>query len=153
MRKIHDLSKMTLQKPNLTDIKALFELESASFDRFSSPLSKRAFRYHIDKNFMLAAKENGEILGYILIFAYLKTPRIYSLAVSPKARGKGVAKALISEVLSWFESLRLEVRVDNVAAINLYKKFGFKQTKTLSKYYDDGCDALEMIWLAKREFK
>ncbi|WP_235597643.1 GNAT family N-acetyltransferase [Campylobacter iguaniorum] len=41
-----------------------------------------------------------------------KVPRIYSLAVSNKARGKGVGKALMQRVCDDFARLRLEVRAD-----------------------------------------
>lgn len=137
---------MILDRAVLKDVSELLNIENETFDKFNSPLSRRAFRYHIKKNFMLLARgDGGEILGYILVFGYLKIPRIYSLAVGKNARGKGIGKALINEAKSKFKSLRLEVRKDNEAAINLYEKAGFKSVKILPKYYGDGQDGLEMI--------
>ncbi|WP_169767356.1 GNAT family N-acetyltransferase [Campylobacter curvus] len=133
-----------IERANLDDASELSRLENEVFDKFNSPLSKRSFIYHARKNLLLVFRQNGEILGYILVFAYLKIPRIYSLAVSPKARGKGIGKALLAAVTAKFDTLRLEVRTDNQKAINLYESFGFKKGKILSGYYDDGCDGIEM---------
>jgi ribosomal-protein-alanine N-acetyltransferase len=38
----------------------------------------------------------------------------------------------------------LEVRVSNMPAISLYKKLGFKVTRTIHGYYSDGEDAYVM---------
>lgn len=137
---------MTFVKPNLNDVAELLDIENEAFDKANYPLSKRAFRYHIKKNFMLTAKDNsGKILGYILIFAYLKIPRIYSVAVGKNARGKGVGKSLTAQAIKIFKNLRLEVRKDNKIAISLYEKLGFKRTKILPDYYADGQDAIAML--------
>ncbi|WP_169754010.1 GNAT family N-acetyltransferase [Campylobacter curvus] len=133
-----------IERANLGDASELSRLENEVFDKFNSPLSKRSFIYHTRKNLLLVFRQNGKISGYILVFAYLKIPRIYSLAVSPKARCKGIGKALLAAVTAKFDALRLEVRTDNQKAINLYKSFGFKKGKILTRYYDDGCDGIEM---------
>jgi ribosomal protein S18 acetylase RimI-like enzyme len=36
--------------------------------------------------------------------------------------------------------LRLEVRADNVAAIRLYERHGYRRIGRLAAYYDDGAD-------------
>lgn len=125
------------------DIKALLDIENESFSEFK--LSKASFYYHIKRNFLYVYEnELGEILGYILVFNHLKIPRIYSLAISKKARGLGLGSEFMKFVLAKFESLRLEVNTQNLAAINLYTKFGFKVVKTLPNYYEDS-DGLEML--------
>ncbi|AII14072.1 acetyltransferase [Campylobacter iguaniorum] len=135
---------LNLQQANLSDISELCELENSVFDEFNFPLSKANFRYHIQKNYLIKAVYDEQIWGYILVLIKFKVPRIYSLAVSNKARGKGVGKALIQKVCDDFVRLRLEVRADNQNAISLYEKFGFKTQKIIKNYYPDSCDALEM---------
>jgi len=110
-----------IERANLGDASELSRLENEVFDKFNCPLSKRSFIYHARKNLLLIFRRNGEILGYILVFAYLNVPRIYSLAVSPKARGKGIGKALLAAVTAKFDALRLEVRTDNQKAINSFR--------------------------------
>jgi len=58
--------------------------------------------------------------------------RILSIAVSPEARGQGVASQLIGAAMHYFRTqqatrVRLEVRPDNPAAIRVYEKWGFVQ--------------------------
>jgi ribosomal protein S18 acetylase RimI-like enzyme len=36
--------------------------------------------------------------------------------------------------------LRLEVRIDNAAAIGLYERSGYRRGKRLPHYYEDGAD-------------
>lgn len=137
---------MKIIKANSKDIKELLNIENEAFGGSGFELSKASFYYHIRRNFLYVAKdENLQILGYILVFSYLKIPRIYSIATSKKVRNIGVATMLLKFVFDKFNFLRLEVRKDNTNAINLYNKFGFKVEKILPSYYPDGCDALLMV--------
>ena len=43
------------------------------------------------------------------------------------------------------QTVTLEVRVGNTAAINFYKKYGFEIETTKPHYYDNGEDAYYMI--------
>ena len=69
--------------------------------------------------------------------------RIYSLAVDPAQRGRGLAKALIDAAAKDARKRgctvqSLEVRSDNAAATGLYLKFGFVAVGTLKHYYATG---------------
>lgn len=72
-------------------------------------------------------------LGFVFFYCndpYKKNAYITLIAVTPEARGKGIGFALISYVLNvakarGFSFCQLEVRKDNLKAINLYKKLGF----------------------------
>ncbi|MCZ6150115.1 N-acetyltransferase [Campylobacter ureolyticus] len=138
-----------IRKATNSDIKALLEIENESFNEFK--LSKASFYYHIKRNFLYVYElesdksilKKREILGYCLVFSYLKIPRIYSIAVSKKARNLGVGSAMLEFLTLKFKTLRLEVRSDN-KAIHLYEKFGFKKVKILPNYYED-CDGILMI--------
>ena len=44
------------------------------------------------------------------------------------------------------EIIYLEVRVSNVAAVEMYKKLGFYVKKEFKEYYRDGESALVMEW-------
>ena len=53
---------------------------------------------------------------------------------------KGIAQILLHEIESVFKEMgmkecHLEVREDNVAALNLYRKLGYTKVGTLEKYY------------------
>jgi len=85
--------------------------------------------------------ENNEILGYCAFSDEGEIIHIKSIAVHPNYRNKGIAKALIKEVMKLKKDIYLEVRVSNEIAIKLYENLGFKKIKTIKKFYSNGEDA------------
>jgi ribosomal-protein-alanine acetyltransferase len=131
------------------DLDALVDIENRSFavDRFS----RRSFRYLLTKanSETLVIDEHGKVLGYVMLLFNTGTSlaRLYSLAVDPQARGRGLGAKLIqaaedAAVAHDCISLRLEVRSDNRASIRLYEKLGYRCFGTLPDYYEDHMDAL-----------
>jgi ribosomal-protein-alanine N-acetyltransferase len=108
----------------------------------------------------IVAEEEGKIIGYIMCrievglsnFGFgglVRKGHIVSIAIMPKYRHKGVARAVIANAIQGMEYYKakqgfLEVRVTNDAAISLYKKLGFEITRTINGYYSDGEDAYVM---------
>ena len=90
----------------------------------------------------IVAEINGVIVGSVVLFpaktdAYggfvkeLEYPEIRMLAVSPEARGKGVARALISECIEraknkGFHSIGLHTGEFMADAMRLYERLGFE---------------------------
>jgi ribosomal-protein-alanine N-acetyltransferase len=75
---------------------------------------------------------------------------IKDLAVRPEARGRGIGRRLLHEALfgialAGATVAKLEVREDNDAARSLYREEGFEPTRHISRYYDDGEDALLLV--------
>jgi hypothetical protein len=73
--------------------------------------------------------------------------RIYSIAVAPAARGKGLAGGLLRYAIEWARShgsaiLRLETRVDNKEAQSLFAHLGFLEFDRRAGYYEDGVEAI-----------
>jgi len=80
--------------------------------------------------------ESGEILGNLSLIPFQKEGRrihlIANVAVHPDHRRKGIARALTQRALAYLRergdrSAWLQVRVDNEAAIALYRSAGFKE--------------------------
>ncbi|WP_345989666.1 N-acetyltransferase [Sulfurimonas sp. HSL1-2] len=132
------------------DTAALTALETTVFSADNYPLSRRAFYYHIRQNLLLVAcTDDGTVAGYILTLIRRRVPKIYSLAVAPGFRNRGVAAKLLEQALHeaalrGFEHMTLEVRSDSPAAIALYRRYGFETLRTLNAFYRDGCDAYLM---------
>jgi ribosomal-protein-alanine N-acetyltransferase len=135
---------------NLTD--ALVDLENACFegDRIVRRNLRRLLRS--PSALCIGAFREKELAGsMIVLFRSNSTiARIYSLAVSPQARGLGIGKRMIKKAerearTRGCRCLRLEVRLDNLAAIRLYERCGFTDTKVLPGYYEDGTAAF-VFW-------
>jgi len=133
------------------DLASLFELETATFE--TDRLSRRRLKHWIraENGILLLAEADGHLLGYGLALLHRGTrlARLYSLAVSPQARGKGIARKLMKRLEKRAAKkgklfMRLEVAQDNIPAIKLYKKLGFVTFGTFHDYYEDHRDALRM---------
>lgn len=135
----------------LDDLDALEDLENRCFD--SDRISRRSFRRFLkdDSDLLLVAENQTGLVGYALVLhhAVHAIARLYSLAVDVAARGQGVARQLMlaAEQASADRdrvAMRLEVRIDNGAAIALYQQLGYKIFGQHAKYYEDEADALRM---------
>ncbi|MEG4302102.1 ribosomal protein S18-alanine N-acetyltransferase [Microcoleus sp. D3_18a_C4] len=101
------------------------------------------------------------LIGIGCLWAILEEAHIIMLAIHPQFQGQGLGQALLLALLKsacdrQLERSTLEVRDSNLAAVSLYKKFGFKEAGRRKRYYEDtGEDALVM-WrsgLEKPEFQ
>jgi ribosomal protein S18 acetylase RimI-like enzyme len=130
------------------DLGALLDLEHAAFT--TDHLSQRQYRRHLHSPTasVLTARDNAGLLGKAVVFFRARSDiaRLYSIAVAERARGRGVAKALLAAVEAAARAracnrLRLEVRQDNVAAISLYERLGFHRFGAYAAFYEDGAPA------------
>lgn len=90
-----------------------------------------------DKNqYWYVAEENGKVIGLGILMNHgnlrKKHVGVITLMVNSDYQNKGVGSLLMDKLINLSESLniiRLELCVfrDNYKAINLYKKFGFKE--------------------------
>ena len=108
---------------------------------FSMPWSEKAILDAKENNtIFLLACENEKIIGYAGLQIVLDEGYITNVAVTKEHRGKGVAKALMEKLIDIGENknlafITLEVRESNLAAINLYKKFGFEKEGERKNFY------------------
>ena len=98
-----------------------------------------------DKNRAILLALDGEKAIGILIIIFesgiklAHIANIFSVYVQPNYRGKGISTELMKEALSLIKSRRgtvkinLHVTTNQLPAINLYKKFGFKIAGELRK--------------------
>ena len=91
--------------------------------------------------------ENGLVIGYLSYSIMYEKAEINNIYVLSEYRSKGIGSKLIEHLLSMCkicENITLEVRKDNVNAINLYKKYGFKEVAIRKNYYN-GIDGILMM--------
>ena len=80
-------------------------------------------------------EENNTILGFIHIEKHFEVIDLINIAVSESSRRKGIASKLIQYVLDTIdhENFLLEVNSNNDSAIELYRKFNFKEINIRKK--------------------
>ena len=94
---------------------------------------------------LLVNKENNEFVAVLQTSS--ENNYIQALEVSPKYRGLGIAKKLLSKAVSKFNANKLSVNKNNHVAINLYKTNGWiiedENSSMLFMKYRDGNLSLE----------
>lgn len=109
---------------------------------FSDPWSENSVASELKNplSLWLIAEEDGVVCGYVGSQTVLGETDMMNIAVRPDCRRKGVAAALITELICRLKGqgshiLRLEVRESNAPAIALYKAMGFTQLGLRKNYY------------------
>ena len=135
----------------LGDLDALVELEARCF--ITDRISRRSFRHLLTRGHarILVAEADGGLAGYVGVLFSRGTSmaRIYSLAVAPRRRGRGLGRALVAAAEAAAREhncgeVRLEVRADNAGAIGLYESAGYRRFGMLADYYEDHADAIRL---------
>jgi ribosomal-protein-alanine acetyltransferase len=141
----------TVREAGLPDLEALLDIENRCFT--ADKLSRRNFRYMLTKAkaITLIQEINSKPAGYALVLFHAGTAlaRLYSVATLPEFRGLGLGKQLLETAERTARehgciAIRLEVRHDNHSAINLYRKFGYRELNRLEDYYEDHVDGVRM---------
>jgi ribosomal-protein-alanine N-acetyltransferase len=161
-----------IEPMRLRDIGEVMEIERASFP---SPWSARAYRHELLENDLshylvvrqrqmegaglsllgkvrrsLEVGKQSPILGYGGFWMMAGEAHVSTIAVQPNRRRQGIGELLLVAMLDRATELEaniatLEVRVSNVTAQNLYRKYGFRQVGLRRRYYRDSDeDALIM---------
>lgn len=130
------------------DIDALMELEETAF--MGDRMNRRQLRHLMTRanGAVMVAEAEERLLGSVVLL-FRKgtgTARLYSIAVSSQARGRGIGRLLLEEAekeawrheRSW---VRAEIRKDNSASIHLFESAGYRRFGELEDYYEDEMDA------------
>ena len=118
---------------------------------FPTPWSLPMFVLELSKpeGICLAAQRDGQLLGYIICSRFDQVWHIMNVSVDPDLQRRGVASAMITEVIGRVGSdaqITLEVRPTNVGAIALYQRFGFLAAGTRQRYYQDNGEDAVIMW-------
>lgn len=98
--------------------------------------------------------EDGPVLAYAIWWIVAGEQQLLTVATAPAARRRGLARALLLDMIAQGEAegapeCFLEVRASNAAAIALYRTLGFEPQGTRPGYYADGEEALVMVRVAR----
>lgn len=110
---------------------------------FSKPWSENAVKDLLssDKARLQGAFDGDKLVGYSCLEWVLDEGSLTNIAVCNEYRKKGIGAKLMAELMKSAEEkelafVTLEVRVSNLPAVNLYRKFGFTDVGTRRNYYD-----------------
>lgn len=121
---------------------------------FKTPWSRSAFEAELTRNkcarYRVLMKDN-RVVAYGGMWVMLDEAHITNIAVHPEYRGIGLGNAIVEELITEAKrnnvaAMTLEVRMSNLPAINLYKKYGFIDVALRKKYYQDTGEDAIIMW-------
>ncbi len=148
-------TKMSIEirKATVEDLQGMFNIEREAFA--SEAFSERQMRTFLKaSNAMnLLARVEGGVVGFSIGLLYdsenEKIGHLITLDVAAHARRKGIGFELLREfernlIACGARECSLEVRIDNHAARELYRKAGYLEIGLLDGYYRSGIDGVRM---------
>lgn len=147
-----DLEIVTIKRMSKDDLDDVINIEEKAYG--SHHWSKDSFYNELNNElayYYSLYTPQGKLAAYAGTWHILEEAHITNIAVSVDYRRKHYAQALLKRIIDdcYKEKIKyitLEVRVSNVAAINLYKKFGFQSFGTRKKYYQDNNEDALIMW-------
>ena len=136
------MNSTNVRRMTLEDVPAIVELDQLSF---SLPWPEKSFRFELTDNpasRCWVIEADGRIVGMIVVWLLVDEAHIATIATHPDRRRQGIARKLLSYALRYLSkegavSSFLEVRESNLAAQEMYRKFGFKAVGRRKRYYKD----------------
>lgn len=130
-------------------LRAVLGIEAQVYPR---PWSARLFEDELTRGgrHYVVARVGPTVVGYAGLLMIADDGHVATVAVDPAWQGHGIGTRLMAELVHGAlalgaKQLTLEVRVSNVAAQAVYRRFGFAPAGARKGYYaDNGEDALVM---------
>lgn len=145
---------MLIREMNKDDIDEVISCEKNIFGKTlgASFYNDRGIK-NISKHYV--ATIDKKIIGYIGLWITPPTGQIINFFVNKEVQNRKIGTKLLSVAMEFFKEkkayiITLEVRKANIVAQKIYKNFGFINSHFRNNYYDDGEDAILMLWEEKK---
>ena len=142
------MQALELRKMSIDDIDTLLVIENEAYSN-GECWTKSDFLAELDNPhyYPFVCILDNQIVGFCSAIIVDDEMQITSVTVKSDYRKQKIATKMLFYLLDTacknnVLSCILEVRENNIPAINLYKKFGFKQAGVRKKYYANMYDAL-----------
>ncbi len=132
-------------------LKAILAIEPRVYPR---PWSASVFVDEIElatrgQRVYIVAKLGGQLVGYAGMILGVDEAHVTNIAVEPARHRQGIGRRLLVHLVRaararGYRAMTLEVRVSNVGAQAMYRRFGFAPAGVRKKYYEQTEDAIVM---------
>ncbi len=139
MENLRDKTSVILRRMEVSDLEEVIALESLVFNTHPDIDSyKKACL--CKENIYMVAEKSDKIIAYCTIVTSYETADLCNIAVTEGYRRNHIAQRLLLEcilhcIAMGTERILLEVREDNIPALEFYKKIDFKEIGRRKGYY------------------
>jgi ribosomal-protein-alanine N-acetyltransferase len=101
--------------------------------------------------YIVAKLPDGKLVGYAGMWIIMDEAHLTTVAVDPDLRGLRIGERMLADMLDYgirhgAKRATLEVREHNIAAHQLYLKYGFKDVAIRRNYYSDNGENAVIMW-------
>ena len=131
------------------DLESIKEILQTEFDEFWNYEVLKQELSSNNSKYIVAKTLDNIIVGFSGIKIILDTAELMNIVTKKLYRKNGIGKLMLEYLINYckkigIKTLNLEVNAQNTIAINLYKKYNFKEVGLRKKYYNNTYDAILM---------
>ena len=126
---------------NMNDLEEIKDSLESDFDNFWNYSILKSELENPNSTYFVV-KQNNKILGFAGILVVFDVADITNIVIKKTPEVNGISKNLMQHIIAFCKKakitqINLEVSSSNYIAINLYKKFEFKQVGLRKNYYQN----------------
>ena len=131
------------------DLESIKEILQTEFDEFWNYEVLKQELSSNNSKYIVAKTLDNIIVGFSGVKIILDTAELMNIVTKKLYRKNGIGKLMLEYLINYckkigIKTLNLEVNAQNTIAINLYKKYNFKEVGLRKKYYNNTYDAILM---------
>ncbi len=144
------MDDLKIYKMSISDLDSISDILLEDFDDFWTYQVLKEELGNPNSKYLVVKDKNDVILGFGGIWKAVDDIHITNIVVKKDLRNKGIGSMLLNKLIELckkeknINSITLEVNTQNIPAIKLYEKYGFKNVGIRKKYYNGKYDAAIM---------
>ncbi len=143
------MEKFKIEIMSLNDLETIKDILQTEFDEFWTYEILQQELLSNNSKYIVAKSLDNIIVGFAGIKIILDTAELMNIVTKKSFRANGIGKLMLEYLINMckkekIKTLNLEVNSQNTIAINLYKKYNFKEVGLRKKYYNNTYDAILM---------
>ena len=146
------VESIVIEKMTRSDVSRVMEIERQCF---ATPWHESAYITELSNRsaYYVVARIGDLIVGYGGLWIIADEAHITTIAVESPYRGRKIGERILVDMLEeamarGVRRITLEVRERNVAAQNLYRKYGFAAAAIRRGYYTDNNENAVVMWVS-----
>ena len=145
------MMEIKIEKMNINHLEQIKDSLEEQFDNFWTESVLKKELENPASTYIVAIDEQNNVVGYAGIWQPIDEAHITNIVTRKDKRKNKIATRMLEELIKIsknrkLENITLEVNVNNILAINLYKKYKFEEVGIRKKYYNNTEDAIIMTY-------
>ena len=143
------MEKIKIEMMSLNDLETIKDILQTEFDEFWTYEILQQELLSNNSKYIVAKSLDNIIVGFAGIKIILDTAELMNIVTKKSFRENGIGKLMLEYLINMcknekIKTLNLEVNSQNTIAINIYKKYNFKEVGLRKKYYNNTYNAILM---------